>query len=475
MSKPFSPSRRDFLKWASGAAASSFLALPARYSFAQTRAPLRFLTLIDTYGIPLNHRQSMWVSSSAGDYALNEAHLGTILQPLSAYIDNMLVVSNISLQSQAQSRDSRTHHYLTTHTLTGSSALAETRNAEASFALKHASVDMRIGRYLHTEYGLAAPRIYDHLFFSDYEHRNAVTFCFNQDGIQKRSIAGALNVRNALFGENISGDAGVATVTNKARLDALRLVKERVTALSSSLQNATQDELFAAYQASVDSVAQELALKSENVVTMPAELASGITNPGRSSADAAPNMFKNIYHAFAFDMVSSITYAFGGEKINQNRYGFLYDEAQHGDAEVKSLIAKNFHAPSHRTDDVAAKTHEIVRISQSTELATLLDRMSTTIDSDGSTLLDNTVVFFTSQMSNNVHSTGNFPILLIAGKNTNLQGGFHYDCEDSTNNDLLTTIAQGLTLPDDHFGGHNRAGEYLTALNNGPITKMLKT
>ena len=138
-------------------------------------------------------------------------------------------------------------------------------------------------------------------------------------------------------------------------------------------------------------------------------------------------------------------------------------------------MAKNFHSPSHRNDDVANKYHELVRAYESQQLAILLDRLSTTIDSDGSTVLDNTVIFFTSQMANNTHKTVDYPLVIIAGKNSNLQGGFHYNCSNNTNNDLYTTLAQGMTMPDDNFGGHNRAGSYVADLNNGPISKMLKS
>lgn len=469
-----SRSRRDFIKLLSCAAASSFLTLPSPRVHAQTRAPLRFLTLIDTYGLPTINRNDLWTSTSAGDFALQEEHLGTVLKPLSAYRDNMLVVSNIDLESRLQTGDSSTHHYLTTHTLTGSSALAETREAgQASYQIKHASIDVHIGQYLSNQYGLARPRIYDHLFFSDYEERGATTFCYTADGVQKRSIAGALNARNALFDDTAAGsDAVVAKITSQARLEAITLVEERLTAISDSLINANKEQVIEAYQASVNSVAKELELKSENVVTMPAELA-GVVNGGRATSSNLPDMFKNIYHAFAFDMASSITYSFGGEKINQLRHAYLYDEAKHNDAEVLALLNKNFHAASHRTDDVAGKVHEIVRTFQSQQLANLLDRLSTTLDSDGSMMLDNTVVFFTSQMSNNTHNVRGYPYLVIAGKNTGFRAGYHYDCSGSSNNDLLTTLAQGMTMSDDNFGGHHRNGNYISALNNGPISKLL--
>lgn len=472
-----SKSRRDFIKTMSGVAAAPFISMPSRNVFAQTKAPLRFLTLIDTYGLAQGPRAETWIKSTSDDYALTSSDLGSVLKPLEAYINNMLVVSNIDLDSVSKTSDSRTHHYLTTHTLTGSSALTESRANEATQAIKHASLDLHIGNYLSTEYGLSSQRRYEHLFFTDYAQRTEATFCYDSSGNQKRSIAGALNVRNSVFDTVDTANASLLSVSDQVRIETLKMVRERVNALSGNLNNANKEEVIKAYQESIDSVSQELDLKSQNVFAIPAELAAGVTNSGsnKSDPDAVPLMFKNIYHAFANDMVSSITYAFGGEKINQHKYSHLYNEAEHSDAELKALMAKNFHSPSHQSTDVANKYHELVRIYESQQLAVLLDRLSTTIDLDGSTVLDNTVIFFTSQMANNTHNTSDYPLLIIAGKNSNLQGGFHYDCNNQTNNDLYTTLAQGMTMPDDNFGGHNRSGSYVSALNNGPITKMLKS
>ena len=88
-------------------------------------------------------------------------------------------------------------------------------------------------------------------------------------------------------------------------------------------------------------------------------------------------------------------------------------------------------------------------------------------------MLDNTVVFVTSAMSSNTHSDDDYCQLLIAGKNTNLKGGYHYDLSGHSHNELLTTIAQGMGMPDDRFGGHNRNGVYVNNLSNGPISRML--
>ena len=101
-----SKSRRDFLKTMSSVAAAPLLSLPSTKVFGQSKAPLRFLTLIDTYGLDQGKRSDTWIKTTANDYALKSSDLGTVLKPLEAYIDNMLVVSDIDFDSVSKTNDS---------------------------------------------------------------------------------------------------------------------------------------------------------------------------------------------------------------------------------------------------------------------------------------------------------------------------------------------------------------------------------
>lgn len=458
--------RRQFIKLASGLLATPFVSLAAGNAFsAETKSPLRLLTIIDSYGIPTATRNEIWVDSTAGDYALSGDELGTILSPLKAYKDNMLIPTGINLDSLSQTGDTRQHAHMTTHTLCGSRRVS---GSESTIKIKHASLDVHVGQYLNND-GLA--RAYPHLFFSNYSEPAKNTFCHDETGAQIRSIAGAKDQATSIFTDG--ADLLNLQYQNKVQQGVFDLVQKQVQGLRGQLNNVNASAVMDAYQSSVDDLAAQLQLSSNNVCEVPEDIASFPSAGTGQSTATTPFIFKNIFQAFACDLTSSLTYAVGGETINQLNHKHLYNEAEHGDNELKSLLTKNMHAASHQVSDVANKTHELIRIHQAELIATLLDDMSITLDTDGGTLLDNTVVFWTSAMSNNTHQKDNYAHLLIAGKNTNLKGGFHYDCAGSTNNDLLTTIAQGMGLPDDNFGGHNKDGVYLNALNNGPISKML--
>lgn len=462
--------RRQFIKLASGLLAVPFCSLSGAGAYGQTKPPLRFLTILDSYGLPTATRNQIWTTSTAGDYALTDANLGTILSPLKAYKDNMLVVSGVNMDSIQRLGGGRTHDNITINTLTGSRS---TGGDGASRKIKHASLDVHIGQYLNSTYGLSSPRAYPHLFFTDYAERAKSTFCFDATGTQIRSIAGPKNIANSVF---TPGGTGLDEVQYQSRtqVDVLDLVSKQVQSVRGQLANVNKEDVMEAYHTSVNELAAELELRGANACSIPDSINALPDGTTRVAVNTTPHVFNNIYQAFACDLVSSLSYSIGGETINQLTHAALYNAAEHSDLAVRDLLRKNLHAASHRTDDVANKVHEIVRIYQAELLADLLDKMNSTPDVNGDTLLDNTVIFWASAMSNNTHQITDYPYLLIAGKNAQLQGGFHYDCSDSTNNDLLTTIAQGLTLPDDNFGGHNLAGNYLSVLNNGPITKLLK-
>ena len=248
--------------------------------------------------------------------------------------------------------------------------------------------------------------------------------------------------------------------------DLLGLVSTQVQSLKTQLNNTNFDIKLDAYKSSVEELSEHLELKVEAQCDVGSEIIS------LKDSASSEGVFKLIGQIFTCDNATSITFALGGENINQLSHGFLDSQ---GDSELQSLLNKNLHAASHRADDVANKAHELVRIHQAEMIADLMDTLDSTIDIDGNTVLDNTLIFWTSAMSNNTHQIEDFPHILLAGKNTNLNGGYHYNCTGSTNNDLLTTVAQGMHVPLTEFGGFDANKVKMPTVNNGPISKLLKT
>jgi len=459
-------SRRQFLKLASGLMAAPLGSLSS-FAQAQTTAqsPLRFLTIIDHFGVPIDTRNETWISSTANDYALTDDHLGTILQPLKAYRDNMLIVSGMNLDSSIETRSVATHPVFTAHTLGASASI---NKSTAAAKIPHASVDVTIGNYLNdnAENG----RVHPHLYFTDYAARNDPTYCYDTSGILIRSYAGAKSAVDNLLGLNTADSLIQARVL--AQQDILSKISTRVQTLKSEFSGATYQEKLEAYDASVNDLATQLELQKNQSCAVPTDFQT-LSSGGRNIPESERgDVLKVIGQLFSCDMVSSATYAFGGELHNQHNHGFIDSR---GDADVATLLKKNLHAASHRTDDASNKVHEYVRIHQSELIADLMETLSTTVDIDGNMLIDNTVIYIPSCMARNTHSKFDYATAIIAGKNTNLKGGYHYDCSDSTNNDLLVTLAQGVNVPITDHGGYNANGNRVNSLNNGPISKLLKT
>lgn len=468
--------RRHFLKCAASCLALPLFGVSGKDIFAQTgstKAPLRFMSVIDTYGMPLDTRSEIWISSSSGDYVLNDGHLGTILDPLKAYRENMLVISG--------TRDPTGlgfggHHNII-KTLSGSRPIDG--HIQAGARLLHPSVDVAIGNFLNSdEYGLSARRPYSHLSFSDYSQADRSTFSFDAAGNEVRTLAGSKNAATALFGGSTSSIVGANEAASiNAERDVLGLISSRVRNLKNQMSSDSRIAFMEAYESSVVDLADELELRLDNACAAPANYENFTTDmrvPPDQSFDQRYQMFEVFEQLFACDMTSSIAYNFGSESINQLTYGFLYDEDLHNDTQVRDLLRTNYHAPSHRDDEPADKVHETVRLHQAQLLAKFLDSMSQTPDVDGSMVIDNLIVYVTCPLSYNTHKTEDYPLLIIAGKNTNLIGGYHYDCAGQTNNDVLATLAQGATLSVDSYGGYHTNGNMLNNTNNGPITRMLK-
>lgn len=462
--------RRQFLKLASGLLAAPLGSISS-FATAQTssQSPLRFISIVDHYGIPTSTRSDIWVRSSSGDYDLEADDLGTILQPLSAYRENMVLMSSSNLESMIQTGAQRSHAQFSTHTLTGSAPAGENRGRRPDANIPHASVDVRIGEHLNT----GSLRAFPHLLFADYPSNDNPTYSFDTTGTVIRSQSDPSAAVDALFGStNVASDP-VAQTTLLARQNILDQVGDRVQALRSQLSdNASIQERLEAYDDSVDALATQLELVQTQTCDVPNDF-DDFGDGGRNSpAGERDEMLRLIGQLFVCDMVSSVTYCFGGELINQHNYGFLDGG---GDNDVQDLLGRNYHAPSHRNDDAANRVQELVRIHQAELTANLLDTLSNTIDVDGNPMIDNTVVYLPTAMAHNTHAPNNYALAAIAGRNTNLITGRHYDMGDETNNDILVTLAQGCNVPITEQGGYRENGNRVNSLNNGPIERMLKT
>ena len=459
--------RRDLIKLASG-----LLAFPlggyaglSRAQESEGQKPLRLLTLPETYGLERDERSRLFIRSGSGDYTLKPSDLGPTLQPLSAYTDNIAVISNLVHTRRTGVGGGSDHDSVNGHVLGGSRTI-QNGSSGSAHTLANESVDVAIANFLGESGLLPSNRLYSHLFFTNGPSRGRQTLCYDTEGTQIRSIAGVAAINSTVVG-TLSGGGGLTLDSARLRTqqDILGLVSKNVTTLKQRLRNENFDTKLDAFNTGVSDLADQIEERFNVSCDVPEDISS-------LNQNSTENIFRLIAQTFACDSVTSLTYNIGDELANSMSHNHLQSNQEN--REVNELLGRNFHTSSHSSVDAGVRSQEIVRTDQSVQIAKLLDVLSTTPEANGNDMLmDNTLVFMPSVLAHNTHSVTNPPMMLIAGKNTNIVGGRHYDGEDRTTNDLLTTVAQGLFAPFDRFGGNGSRG-YVNNSNNGPIDAMLK-
>lgn len=457
--------RRHFLQLAGGMMAAPLLSrVNAQAQVGSGKPPMRFLCVSETYGAPVDNRGRIWLSSMTGDFALTEDHLGSILQPLRNHVDKLIVISNMDNTSYRLTRGVPNHGG--NHVLTGSRA---SDNSPAGTMI-HPSLEVAIGRYLTDEYGLESPGVFPHLNVTDHDRdAGAAASSYDMNGNGIRAIIGHQNFYRALFGSGpVDAGSSLLELSNASQAMALGLVEERLQALRPQLRQSNAKQVIDAYQTSVTEVAAELDARAELVCSPPAP-----GGPVEQTGENCPHTINAIYHAFACNLTPSIFYPMGCECASFNSHGFLYDESTHPD-ELRGKLRTSAHSYSHSVDELSQLTQEVVRTWQIGLIADLVDRLSVTPDSDGSMMMDNTVIYLPTALGHATHAYENQCIAALAGKNTNLHTGRHVDMSGFTTNELLTTMAQGARVPLHEFGGVKQDHQVVAELNRGPIEKMLK-
>lgn len=457
--------RRHFLQLVGGMMAAPMLSgLDARAQVGSGKPPMRFLCVSETYGAPVDNRERLWLSSMTGDYDLKADDLGAILQPLSNHVDKLVVISNMDNTSYRLTSGVPNHGG--NHVLTGSRA---SDNSPAGKMI-HPSLEVAIGRYLTDEYGLESPGVFPHLNVTDHNRdAGAAASSYDMNGNGIRAIIGHQNFYTTLFGSGtVDTGSSLVGLSNASRSMALELVEDRLRALRPQLLQSNAKQVMDAYQSSVQEVAAELEARTGLVCSPPPP-----AGPVDQTGENCPHTLDAIYHAFACNLTSSIFYPMGCECASFNSHGFIYDESIHP-PEIRGPLGASAHSYSHSVDDVSQRTQEAVRTWQFGLIAKLVDRLSVTPDSDGSMMIDNTVIYLPTALGHATHAYENQCIAAVAGKNTNLHTGRHVDMSGFTTNELLATMAQGTRVPLLEFGGVRSDGVVKPELNRGPIEKMLK-
>ena len=122
-------------------------------------------------------------------------------------------------------------------------------------------------------------------------------------------------------------------------------------------------------------------------------------------------------------------------------------------------VDRGFHEISHHQED-AANLEDLYTIQtwEVGQLVSLLERMRDTVEADGTSMLDNSLVFFSSEIGDgDRHNHDDLPVLLAGGKALGYSPGQHIDFGERPLADLFLSMLATFGVAESTFGDSGTA------------------
>jgi hypothetical protein len=185
------------------------------------------------------------------------------------------------------------------------------------------------------------------------------------------------------------------------------------------------------------------------LTSIPPGTPSGVRIDAVDHTVVSKEQLNTIKVAFQCDLIRSATFT----------YGHGNSDVQFGAILPSFGNLTGFHDISHLTDSPSVDQLAAVDTYYSARFAEFLLDLKNTPESDGSSMLDNTLVVFFSDVSiGNNHDWRRMPVILFGGKSIGLQQGRWLDMQGRYMNDIWasTLAAFGAPLPSDNkFAGND--------------------
>lgn len=159
--------------------------------------------------------------------------------------------------------------------------------------------------------------------------------------------------------------------------------------------------------------------------------------------------------------------------MQSNQFSFL-----NGGDDLIAETGSNWHGICHH-ESGSNELRVRVQTWYSEMLVDLLQKLDNTPDVSGS-VLDNTIVVFTTSLGNRAHGTNDMPFIFFGGANTGLKTNQYIDLTSTERrpiNDVWTTVLQLMGQSDEAFGMtgvFQGSGQYEGhPFNNGPISEVM--
>ena len=410
-------------------------------AYAQEGRPKRFFFMINPHAPKGQHQPKGF----GRDFGVPETH-----EPLAAYKDQMLLISNIDFKT-AQRSGGNPHAKASANLLTG-----RTSNSTRG---KGESVDQFISKAIDSptatrsiEAGLANTGAAGHNFVVRGPTGNTLPFENDPGKIMDRLFKG--------FNPTASG-GGEGGAPNKEAIEALQrkgnvldLVIEDAKSLKNKLSANDKlrldQHLESFFELEEELVREEASLNSGGPTSAGCAVPSGI---GIDAANDIPSVtplhFRVATMAFACDRTRVWTLSQDGARGATN-HGF-----------IPGFPNNRIHPVSH--NDGTGKNLTIMRRWYAERIASFMEMLNETEDVDGSKLIDNTMFVWSAEIGSaaDAHELNGHVFTFMGGKNMGLDLGKAVNGNKRSHNDILTTIIKAMGLPNRTFGEDG--------FNGGPI------
>lgn len=256
----------------------------------------------------------------------------------------------------------------------------------------------------------------------------------------------------AIFGE-IGVDTETAAKLKAERLSVIDTIKPQLEAVEGQVGTADRIKI----EAHLDGIRQmELALEAEYVCQTP-QLGDPVPFPNNNFEQMGTLSRQQI------DLLVD-SFACGVSNVGS----LMYRRGENDDFEYPHLgIDTSHHSLSHSGDSDAAARATMTTIYRwyAEELAYLAQRLDAVVEPDGSTMLDNTLIVWGTEVAKgNNHAWTDMPFVLLGGAGGAVPGGRFLRFPGQNHCRLLVSVANAMGLPLDSFGGFDDGSGPLTGL-----------
>jgi hypothetical protein len=272
---------------------------------------------------------------------------------------------------------------------------------------------------------------------------------YSSPGVIKNPIDDPIAAFEQIFGGTVDPDAEAAA----------RAAFRRRSVLDTALQdfNSRRGQLSATDRARLDAHADSIR-ELERSLTAGTQGCIAPDAPGEVSAETAIDQQSDLIAGmFGCGLTRIASFQLRIADNDNSLYPWVgLDEGGH-------------HTLSHENDEATLATLAELYRWYAQRFAYLLDRLAATPDTDGTSVLDNTLVIWGSELGTGwSHSLDNVPFILAGGANSRLRGGRYLQVTNTQTTRVLVTALHAMGLTDIETHGSTDTG-------SGPLSDVLTT